>query len=238
MVVYDKVEENSKGMLSLLRRTYPETANLAVNQTLMRSLNTSLIALLPVAGLLVAGVAVLGGGTLKDLALVLLVGMLVGAYSSIFVAVPVAVDLKIRQPSIKAHTARVLAKRRHDGLIVDADGDPIGRKLLPGMEPAKPTRVGVPAVPVSGLKAGAPPKPGVKPVRPGRATSGRASTTSPVPPSSPAGSTRFVPGAEQVADASALTPDLGQPSAVSGPPVRTAPKPAGKAPRPTGKRGR
>ena len=153
-------------MLSLLRRTYPETANLAVNQTLMRSLNTSLIALLPVAGLLVAGVAVLGGGTLKDLALVLLVGMLVGAYSSIFVAVPIAVDLKIREPAIIAHTARVLAKRKHDGIIVDADGDPIGRKTLPG-EPLKPVTVGITPPSVTGLKAGAPPKPGVKPQRPG-----------------------------------------------------------------------
>ncbi len=169
VVVYDKVQENAKGMTSLLRRTYPETANLAVNQTIMRSLNTSLIALLPVAGLLVAGVAVLGGGTLKDLALVLLVGMLVGAYSSIFVAVPIAVDLKIREPGIRSHTARVLAKRRADGLIVDADGDPIGHKTLPGGERARPVRVGVPRTPVgAGLKAGAPPRPGVKPQRPGR----------------------------------------------------------------------
>ena len=127
VVVYDKVQENSKGLTSLLRRTYPEAANLAINQTLMRSINTSLIALLPVAGLLVAGVAILGSGTLKDLSLVMLVGMLVGAYSSVFLAVPLAVDLKLRDPLIKAHTARVLARRKAEGLIVDADGDPIGR---------------------------------------------------------------------------------------------------------------
>ena len=60
VVVYDKVQENTKGLTSLNRRTYPEAANLAVNQTLMRSINTSLIALLPVAGLLVAGVVILG----------------------------------------------------------------------------------------------------------------------------------------------------------------------------------
>ena len=60
VVVFDKVQENTKGLTSLTRRTYPEAANLAVNQTLMRSINTSLIALLPVAGLLVAGVAILG----------------------------------------------------------------------------------------------------------------------------------------------------------------------------------
>ena len=127
VVVYDKVQENTKGLTSLTRRTYTEAANLAINQTLMRSINTSLIALLPVAGLLVAGVAILGSGTLKDLALVMLIGMLVGAYSSVFIAVPLAVDLKIRDPMIRAHTARVLAKRKAEGLMVDADGDPIRR---------------------------------------------------------------------------------------------------------------
>ncbi len=97
----------------------------------MRSINTSLIALLPVAGLLVAGVAILGSGTLKDLALVQLVGMIVGAYSSLFVAVPLAVDLRLRDPAIKAHTARVIAKRKSEGLIVDAVGDPISRAIDP-----------------------------------------------------------------------------------------------------------
>lgn len=125
VVVYDKVQENTKGLLSQSRRTYQEAANLAVNQTLMRSINTSLIAALPVIGLLVAGVAILGSGTLKDLALVILTGMLVGAYSSVFLAVPLAVDLKQREKQIQAHTARVKARRRNEGLEVDADGEPI-----------------------------------------------------------------------------------------------------------------
>ena len=136
VVVYDKVQENTKGLTSLNRRTYPEAANLAVNQTLMRSINTSLIALLPVAGLLVAGVAILGSGTLKDLSLVMLIGMLVGAYSSVFIAVPIAVDLKMRDPLIKAHTARVVAKRKAEGLIVDADGDPIRQVAGDALTPA------------------------------------------------------------------------------------------------------
>jgi preprotein translocase subunit SecF len=173
VVVYDKVQENTKGLTSLNRRTYPEAANLAVNQTLMRSINTSLIALLPVAGLLVAGVVILGSGTLKDLSLVMLIGMIVGAYSSVFIAVPIAVDLKLRDPAIKAHTARVAAKRAAEGLIVDADGDPIRR--IPVGAPAKAPRPAVavgsgasPATPPvpSNLKPGAAPKPGVKPVRP------------------------------------------------------------------------
>jgi len=173
VVVYDKVQENTKGLTSLNRRTYPEAANLAVNQTLMRSINTSLIALLPVAGLLVAGVVILGSGTLKDLSLVMLIGMIVGAYSSVFIAVPIAVDLKLRDPAIKAHTARVTAKRAAEGLIVDADGDPIRRISVPSKTPraavtvgsGAPARVAAPPVP-SNLKPGAAPKPGVKPVRP------------------------------------------------------------------------
>jgi preprotein translocase subunit SecF len=172
VVVYDKVQENTKGLTSLNRRTYPEAANLAVNQTLMRSINTSLIALLPVAGLLVAGVVILGSGTLKDLSLVMLIGMLVGAYSSVFIAVPIAVDLKLRDPAIKAHTARVTAKRKAEGLIVDADGDPLRRVAVatPAGAAAKTTRprvaATVPVRPGQELKPGAAPKPGVKPVRP------------------------------------------------------------------------
>lgn len=172
VVVYDKVEENTKGLTSLLRRTYPEAANLAINQTLMRSINTSLIALLPVAGLLTAGVAILGSGTLKDLSLVMLCGMLIGAYSSVFLAVPMAVDLKMREPAIVGHTRRVLAKRAADGLIVDADGDPIGRVAV-AVDGSAPTPVrhttlpGTQAEPASPrLKPGSGPLPGVKPVRP------------------------------------------------------------------------
>ncbi|OJV30968.1 MAG: protein-export membrane protein SecF [Actinobacteria bacterium 69-20] len=183
VVVYDKVEENTKGLTSLLRRTYPEAANLAINQTLMRSINTSLIALLPVAGLLTAGVAILGSGTLKDLSLVMLCGMLIGAYSSVFLAVPMAVDFKMREPAIANHTRRVLAKRKADGLIVDADGDPIGRVAPTDAdgEPAAHARPlgnlpGMQAEPVSPkLKPGSGPLPGVKPARPGGKSAGAAS---------------------------------------------------------------
>jgi len=173
VVVYDKVEENVKGLTSLLRRTYPEAANLAINQTLMRSINTSLIALLPVAGLLTAGVAILGSGTLKDLSLVMLCGMLIGAYSSVFLAVPMAVDLKMREPAIRNHTRRVEAKRRAEGLLVDADGDPIGRVPVTDETGAvvatahRSSYPGVQAEPASPLlRPGSGPLPGVKPARP------------------------------------------------------------------------
>ncbi|MFC6090824.1 protein translocase subunit SecF [Saccharothrix lopnurensis] len=113
VVVFDKVKENTRGLLGLTRRTYGEAANLAVNQTLMRSINTSLIALLPVLGLLAIGVGLLGVGTLKDLALVQLAGMAVGALSSIYIATPVAVDLKMRDARYKAQAARVRARREN-----------------------------------------------------------------------------------------------------------------------------
>ncbi|MGV9680906.1 protein translocase subunit SecF [Nocardia sp. NPDC003482] len=111
VVVFDKVEENTRGVLHLTRRTYGEQANLAANQTLMRSINTTVIGILPIIGMLVIAVWLLGVGTLKDLALVQLVGMIVGAYSSIFFAVPLLVTIKERYGPVAAHTRKVLAKR-------------------------------------------------------------------------------------------------------------------------------
>ena len=111
VVVYDKVGENSKDILAGSRTTFSEAANLAVNQTLMRSINTSVIALLPVAGLLFVGAGILGVGTIKDLALILFVGIASGAYSSLFLATPIVVDLTERTPEYKALTKRVVAKR-------------------------------------------------------------------------------------------------------------------------------
>ncbi|KAA2261917.1 protein translocase subunit SecF [Solihabitans fulvus] len=111
VVVFDKVRENTRGLLGLTRRDFPEAANLAVNQTLMRSINTSLIALLPVLGLLVVGAGVLGVGTLQDLALVQLTGILTGTVSSICLATPLAVDLKMRDPKYQAQAKRVAARK-------------------------------------------------------------------------------------------------------------------------------
>ena len=111
VVVYDKVSENSRDLLAGSRMTFSEAANLAVNQTLMRSINTSLISLLPVAGLLFVGAGILGVGTIEDLALILFVGLATGAYSSLFLATPIVCDLTERQASYKALTKRVAAKR-------------------------------------------------------------------------------------------------------------------------------
>lgn len=111
VVVFDKVKENTRGLLGLSRRTYADAANLALNQTLMRSINTSLIAVLPVVGLLVIGVGLLGVGTLADLALVQMVGIIAGAASSLLLATPILVDLKMRDPRFRAQAQRVRQRR-------------------------------------------------------------------------------------------------------------------------------
>ena len=111
VVVFDKVQENTRGITAGSTRAYAEATNLAINQTLMRSLNTGLVALLPVGGLLFIGAGLLGAGTLKDLGLVLFVGMGIGVISSIMFAAPLLTAFKDREPKIKAHTARVLARR-------------------------------------------------------------------------------------------------------------------------------
>jgi len=111
VVVFDKVRENTAGLLTTQRSTYSDAANLALNQTLVRSINTSLTALLPVASILFVGAGLLGAGTLKDLSLVLFVGMLSGTYSSIFIATPVLADLKEREPQYKDLAAKVARRQ-------------------------------------------------------------------------------------------------------------------------------
>ena len=111
VVVFDKVRENTAGLLGGARTTYSQAANLALNQTLIRSINTSIIALLPVAGILIVSTALLGANNeLEELALVLFVGMLSGTYSSIFIATPVLADLKERQPQYQALAKRVAVR--------------------------------------------------------------------------------------------------------------------------------
>ncbi|EFL08558.1 protein translocase subunit SecF [Streptomyces sp. AA4] len=111
VVVFDKVRENTRGLLGLSRRTYAEAANLALNQTLMRSFNTAFIALLPILGLLIVGYVLLGSGTLQDLALVQLTGTLVGVLSSVALATPLLVDFKMRDPQYRQQAERVAARR-------------------------------------------------------------------------------------------------------------------------------
>jgi preprotein translocase subunit SecF len=112
VVVFDKVRENTRGIAGQSVMTYGEAANLAVNQTLVRSINTSIVALLPVLAIIIVGAGLLGAGTLLDLAVALAVGMFAGAYSSIFIATPFLVQLKERQPEMKSLDSRVKARRK------------------------------------------------------------------------------------------------------------------------------
>jgi preprotein translocase subunit SecF len=113
VVVFDKVRENTKDVRQS-RKTYAELANLAVNQTLVRSINTSIVALLPVGALLYVGIFQLGSGALKDLALALFVGMAAGAYSSIFIATPLVAQLKSREKTVSEQDARARARAKRD----------------------------------------------------------------------------------------------------------------------------
>ncbi len=132
VVVFDKVKENTRGIAGQSVMTYSEAANLAVNQTLVRSINTSIVALLPVLAIIIVGAGLLGAGTLLDLAVALAVGMAAGAYSSIFIATPFLAQIKSRQPEMRALQARVLARRRQ----AVASGEPMP---APGSAPS--TRV-------------------------------------------------------------------------------------------------
>jgi preprotein translocase subunit SecF len=111
VVVFDKVRENTLEIEFSETRTFGEMVNLAVNQTLVRSINTSIVAVLPVASILFIGSVILGAGTLRDIALVMFVGTIVGTYSSVFLAAPVYVHLRENEPAIKKASDRVMAGR-------------------------------------------------------------------------------------------------------------------------------
>lgn len=111
VVVFDKVRENTLEIEYSETRTFGEMVNLAVNQTLVRSVNTSVVAVLPVASILFIGSVVLGAGTLRDIALALFIGTIVGTYSSIFLAAPIYVHLRENEPALKAAKEKVMASR-------------------------------------------------------------------------------------------------------------------------------
>ncbi|KQY09625.1 preprotein translocase subunit SecF [Mycobacterium sp. Root135] len=167
VIVFDKVEENVHGFEHTTRRTFAEQANLAINQTFMRSINTSLISVLPILALIVVAVWLLGVGTLQDLAVVQLVGVVVGTYSSIFFATPLLVAMRERTELVKAHTRRVNNRRKgRSSAPVDSAGDPVDSATN-----AEPEKVSVAATP-----APEKPVPGAKPSRPTGRPSGKRNT--------------------------------------------------------------
>ena len=111
VVVFDKVRENTAYVPTSTRITYSEAANLAVNQTLVRSINTSVVALLPVGSILFIGAFLLGAGTLKDISLALFIGLIAGTYSSVFIATPLLVVLRSRSPLMREQEEKVRQRR-------------------------------------------------------------------------------------------------------------------------------
>jgi preprotein translocase subunit SecF len=151
VVVFDKVRENTEHVLASTKRTYAEAANLAVNQTLVRSINTSVVALLPVASILFIGAFILGAGTLKDIALALFIGIAAGTYSSVFIATPMLVHLREREPEIKAQAERVRRRRRDQVSAPEREPVTVGG----GDGPSEPARRATSApAPRSGQPAG------------------------------------------------------------------------------------
>ncbi len=161
VIVFDKVEENTKGFEHTTRRTFAEQANLAINQTFMRSINTSLISIMPILALMVVAVWILGVGTLKDLALVQMVGVIVGTYSSIFLATPLLVTLRERTELVRNHGRRVELRRNKPVAVPE-------EPMMP--DELTTTAVGetkTETVPVDAA-AGSKPAPGARPIRPRR----------------------------------------------------------------------
>ena len=127
VVVFDKVRENTKGVLDQSRSTYAERANLAVNQTMVRSINTSIVAALPVAAILFVGAFLLGAGTLRDISLALFIGILVSGFSSIFIATPLDVALQETGSAIKGHNAKVMELRAQ--MVSDSGVEPDAARI-------------------------------------------------------------------------------------------------------------
>jgi preprotein translocase subunit SecF len=173
VIVFDKVEENVHGFEHTARRTFAEQANLAINQTFMRSINTSLISVLPILALIIVAVWLLGVGTLQDLALVQLVGVIVGTYSSIFFATPLLVAMRERTALVRAHTRRVNNRRK------GASAKPVASTDLATDAPAEPEKVSATASAARiAPRTPAPdkPAPGARPTRPTGRPSGKRNT--------------------------------------------------------------
>lgn len=124
VVVFDKIRENTEDVLERRDTTFAEQINLAVNQTLVRSINTAIVGVLPVGAILFIGAFILGAGTLQDLSLSLFVGILVGMFGTLFVSAPLYASLRLGEAQIREHTARVESGSFKDAEDADeAEGD-------------------------------------------------------------------------------------------------------------------
>ena len=160
VVVFDRVRDNTRGFGASGRMTYSDMINLSMNQTLARSINTSLVAILPVLAVLVIGAELLGATTLQDYGLALSVGLLSGAYSSIFIASPVLAMLKEREPRYIAIRQRLEPRGERSGLLTPAAAAAAGRR-----RGRRAPRAGRAARPAKGARPGT--------IRPGQSRADR-----------------------------------------------------------------
>jgi len=195
VVVFDRVDENAKALAHTGRATYSDVVNLSMNQTLMRSLNTSLVAILPILSVLVIGTFVLGATTLRDFGMALFIGLVTGAYSSVFIASPVLALLKEREPRYRQLRAR-LEQRGGVGLGL--------------LTPAGAARAGMGGSGLGKARAGASRGPAGRPPAP----KGKGKR-----PAAGAGTVRLSPAGTGLARAAPLPamPDRAAPAAVSRP---------------------
>ncbi|WP_405147616.1 protein translocase subunit SecF [Sphaerisporangium sp. NBC_01403] len=149
VVVFDMIKEVTAKLGTTSKMTYTQAANNALNHTLIRSLNTSLVAILPVAAILFIGTTLFGAGTLKDLSLALFVGMIVGTYSSLCVATPLLVLLKEREPKYLA-IAKRLSTTKGGSAVKDAV--PSGKGKEPAAAASSPGSAGSANGAVAGSK--------------------------------------------------------------------------------------
>lgn len=126
VVVFDKIRENTEDVLERRDTTFAEQINLAVNQTLVRSINTAIVGVLPVGAILFIGAFILGAGTLQDLSLSLFVGILVGMFGTLFVSAPLYASLRLGEAQIREHTAKVESGNFKDAEDADEAEDSEG----------------------------------------------------------------------------------------------------------------
>ncbi|QFQ31686.2 protein translocase subunit SecF [Janibacter melonis] len=162
VVVFDKVRENTSDAFETRRQTFAESANLAVNQTLVRSINTTVIAVLPIIAVLAVGFARVGPGTLLDLSLALFVGMVVGAFSSVYIATPLLVHLRRRDADV-VELDKVASK--HHERVGDRTPATVGAPAGAGASdaPSRPLRSSSATTPTRGDGADAPVTPSPDP---------------------------------------------------------------------------
>ena len=181
IIIFDKVDENTKGLAASGRLTYSATVNLSTNQMLMRSVNTSIVAILPIMSVLFVGAFILGATTLQDFGLSMLVGMIAGMYSSLFILPPVLAWLKEREPryaSIRKRlaargessnapltpaAARVASVRATDRVEAETDAEKAGAAVT---APAATNELVEPAGPATEPAASPPPPPVRRPTPP------------------------------------------------------------------------